>query len=534
LQWFVNMKTLAAPAIQAVKDGTVRFYPEHWSKTYLHWMENIQDWCISRQLWWGHRFPVWYCECGEVIVSRIDPVECPKCRSKNIRQEEDVLDTWFSSWLWPFSTFGWPAAEQSKLRGVPEAKLAADLGYFYPTHFLSTASEIIFLWVARMAMAGLEFMGKAPFADVMIHGTVRDIKGVKMSKSLGNGIDPVDVIKQYGTDALRASLVLAAPEGQDPHMAMNAFESGRNFANKIWNASRFAMMSLGDAAVSNALPHHDELNAADRWILSRLQRAAAATNQSLAELKTNQALKGLYDFFWHDVCDWYLELSKVTLTLGNDEEKHKTRSVLAHVLKSSLKLLHPFMPFVTEAIWAKLTENAEGDIIVAAYPAADPAYVDDRVENELALLQEIVTIIRNIRGEMNIPPTRTIDCIIKGRGPDPDPVAGQAPFIKSLARVEAITFSADAEKPAQSASGVAQGYEIYVPLAGLIDVAKEQDRLAKEIAALTKSIGNITAKLASGDFTAKAPPQVIAKENERLAEYRDRLAKFQAQLKSLQ
>jgi valyl-tRNA synthetase len=336
---------------------------------------------------------------------------------------------------------------------------------------------------------------------------------------------------QHGTDALRASLVLAAPEGQDPHMAMNAFETGRNFANKLWNASRFAMLSLDGAAMDGALPARAELNPADRWILSRLQRAAAAANQSLAEFRTNQALKGLYEFFWHDLCDWYLELSKVTLGMGSDADKQKTRLVLAHVLRATLRLLHPFLPFVTEEIWGALTEGREGDIIVAPYPTADDAYRDGSAEAEIALVQEIVTIIRNIRGEMNIPPSTMIACVIKGGG-----TARLAPygaFIQSLARAGAITISEHAVKPAQSASGVAQGYEIYVPLAGLIDVAKERERLDKEIAALEKSIGNIAAKLADTGFAAKAPPQVVAKENERLSQYRDRLAKFRAQLRTL-
>ncbi len=341
-QWFVKMAPLAKPAVEAVRSGKVKFYPEHWAKVYLHWMENIRDWCISRQLWWGHRIPVWYClDCDEVMVSKTPPTECKKCKSKNLKQDEDVLDTWFSSWLWPFSTFGWPGKTE-------------ELKRFYPTKALFTASEIIFLWVARMVMAGLEFMGEVPFFDVYIHGTVRDANGVKMSKSLGNGIDPLDIIRDYGADALRTSMILATPEGQDPCISFNTFEQGRNFANKLWNASKFVMANLTDGYSPVAAVKADpgELKLEDLWILSRLNRTARDVTNFMENYRFNSAVKTLYDFVWHDFCDWYVEMVKSRFGLPEKDKDRIPAQEVAHlVLNHILKLLHPFAPFVTEEIW---------------------------------------------------------------------------------------------------------------------------------------------------------------------------------------
>ncbi|MBI3008875.1 MAG: valine--tRNA ligase, partial [Candidatus Omnitrophica bacterium] len=410
-QWFVRMKPLAGPAIDVVKKGLIKFYPERWTKVYLDWMENIRDWCISRQIWWGHRIPVYYCkDClkqaakftvnsgqltGDtkdnkgIIVSRTRPEKCPTCGSKDIYQDEDVLDTWFSSWLWPFSTFGWPESTE-------------ELKYFYPTSVLVTAPEIIFFWVARMIMAGLEFKGDIPFRDVYIHGTVRDDTGTKMSKSLGNIIDPIEIIDEFGTDALRFSIISITAVGQDVFLSKDKFELGRNFANKIWNASRFVLTNLSPMGskdvgatfmtpVNAGLINQTPTSLPDKWILSRLNRTIASVTDALGEYRFNEAAFGIYEFFWHEFCDWYLELAKPVLinseqlTVNSEKQKEITQIILYDVLDKSLRLLHPFMPFITEEIWQKMKGPAGSSIMVSSWPVADNKLIDNEAEEEMGL-----------------------------------------------------------------------------------------------------------------------------------------------------
>ena len=526
-QWFVRMEPLAAPAIEAVRSGKVRFHPEHWSKTYLHWMENIHDWCISRQLWWGHRIPVYYCQdCSEIIAAAAAPTSCPACGSTNILQDEDVLDTWFSSWLWPFSVFGWP--EQTAL-----------LKKFYPTDVLSTASEIIFLWVARMVMAGYEFMGDLPFTDVYIHGTVRDTNGVKMSKSLGNGIDPLLIIDQYGADAMRVSIILATPDGQDPWLAQNSFELGRNFNNKLWNASRFVIMNLGDDSIDLDHLPKDKLILIDHWILSRLEKTIAAVDRACDDFKLNTAARVLYDFVWKDFCDWYIELIKPRLYDAGDEEKQTARLVAGYVLKRILLLLHPFVPFITEEIYSQLLGPA-GDggqpptILFGPWPAAETGFEDDALEGRLARIQMVVNAIRNVRSEMNVPPGKRADVYIRIDDDDLGTILNQhIDYYKGLARINQIMIGPDVKKPPMSASAVIPGAEIFLPLEGLIDIEMERTRLSKELENLRGQLEKLSRKLANGDYLTNAPAEVVNRDKTKKAEYENRVEKINANLEQL-
>ncbi|MBD3234285.1 MAG: valine--tRNA ligase [candidate division Zixibacteria bacterium] len=527
-QWFVKMSALAKPAIEAVESGAIRFIPDHWSKTYLHWMHNIRDWCISRQLWWGHRIPVYYCEdCDKEIVAREKPAECPACESSDIRQDEDVLDTWFSSWLWPFSTFGWPDK-------TPELKT------FYPTKSLFTANEIIFLWVARMVMAGYEFMGELPFKDVLIHGTVRDSKGVKMSKSLGNGIDPLEIIRDYGTDALRSTLLLLTPEGQDPFISKQSFELGRNFANKIWNAARLAMMNMEDFDLKDKQSAPAPSDAADRWILSRLAETSDFVNKCFVEYRFNTAAKALYDFIWRDFCDWYLEIIKPRVYSDGDNQPDDTaRHIMFYVLDGILRMQHPFMPFITEELWKTLydtvgTERPQESLSIAPWLNVPESYRDTELEARFSAVQELIGAIRNIRSEMNVPPGKKADVSIK---PSVDTVArwfeDSADYIKLLAKVNELTIDKAVSKPFQSASRVIKDAEIYVPLAGLIDVDVEKDRLQKEFDKLETLLDKSTKKLENSDFVSKAPKDVIDKEREKNKDYQERLEKISKNLEGI-
>jgi valyl-tRNA synthetase len=519
-QWFVKMAPLAEPAIEAVKTGKVRFHPEHWSKTYLHWMENIRDWCISRQLWWGHRIPVYYCqECGETIAAAAKPEKCPKCASTEILQDEDVLDTWFSSWLWPFSVFGWP--EQTEM-----------LKKFYPTDVLVTASEIIFLWVARMVMAGYEFMGDLPFSDVYIHGTVRDAEGVKMSKSLGNGIDPLLIVDQYGADALRISLILATPDGQDPWIGQNSFELGRNFNNKIWNAARFVMMNLGDEPVDFDNLPKDKLILIDHWILSRLGKTINTVNRNFDEFKLNNAAKVLYDFVWKDFCDWYIELAKPRLYDGTEDEKKTARQVSGYVLKRILVLMHPFTPFITEEIYHELT--GKETIMKGPWPESDKSFEDDELENRLGRIQQVVNTIRNIRSEMNVPPGKRADVLIRVEDEDLGRVLKEyIDYYKGLARIENMTIASDIKKPPMSASGVIPGAEIFIPLEGLINVDSERQRLSKELGNLKNQLEKLSRKLANADYLANAPKDVIERDRGKKVDFESRVEKLNQNLEQL-
>jgi len=519
-QWFVKMEPLAQPAIEAVKSGKLRFHPEHWSKTYLHWMENIRDWCISRQLWWGHRIPIYYCqECDEVIPAREKPEKCPKCSATEIVQDEDVLDTWFSSWLWPFSVFGWP--EETDM-----------LKKFYPTDVLVTASEIIFLWVARMVMAGYEFMGEQPFSDVYIHGTVRDAEGVKMSKSLGNGIDPLVIVDKFGADALRISLILATPDGQDPWIGQNSFELGRNFNNKLWNASRFVMMNLGDDDIDLDNLPREKLILIDHWILSRLSKTIKAVDHNFDDFKLNNAAKILYDFVWKDFCDWYIELIKPRFYEGSDEEKQTARQVAGYVLKRILILMHPFVPFITEEIYHQLTGNET--IMKGPWPEADDSIENENLESRLARIQQVVNNIRNIRAEMNVPPGKRADVLIRVDDEELGKILNDYfDYYKGLARIDNLTIDRDLKKPAMSASGVIPGAEIFIPLEGLIDIDSERKRLGKELDNLKNQLEKLSKKLANPDFLANAPEDVIERDKGKKVDFEARVEKLNQNLEQL-
>jgi valyl-tRNA synthetase len=527
-QWFVRMKPLAKPAIEAVKSGKLSFHPEHWTKTYLYWMENIRDWCISRQLWWGHRIPVYYCqECNHEMVAKDAPVSCAKCGATEIRQEEDVLDTWFSSWLWPFSTFGWPVQTE-------------ELKRFYPTRSLFTASEIIFLWVARMVMAGYEFTGKLVFEDVYIHGTVRDSQGRKMSKSLGNGIDPLEVIAKYGADSLRLSLILSTPEGQDPTISMNTFELGRNFCNKLWNASRFILMNLGDDVSERnlaAIEHDGELPLMDRWILSRLHETIKTYSEQLHGFRFTAAAKTLYDFTWHDYCDWYIELVKTRLyNDGDPADKALAKNVTGYVLNNILLLLHPFAPFVTEEIWHLLHHLDPGDrtIMLEKFPDYNDKLIDLELEEMMEKLQRVVYAIRNIRAEMNVPPSKRAEVHLKISDPKLlETMQNNEGYLINLGKIEKLVLGADTKKPPLSASGVIPAVEIFIPLAGLIDIDLERQRLNKELENLTSLLEKTRKKLANHEFINNAPHEVVEQQEAKKHEYEEMVEKINVNLEQL-
>jgi valyl-tRNA synthetase len=528
-QWFVKMEPLAQPAIQAVKAGKVKFYPERWTKTYMHWMENIRDWCISRQLWWGHRIPVWYCQdCSEVLVSKTAPSECTRCKSKNLKQDEDVLDTWFSSWLWPFSTFGWP-------QKTPE------LERFYPTRALFTASEIIFLWVARMVMAGYEFMGKEPFSDVYIHGTVRDEHGVKMSKSLGNGIDPLEIIDEYGADALRTTMMLVTPEGQDTLIAKRTFKVGQHFANKLWNVSKFVMANLsGEFNPETEFQLEPaECKLEDRWILSRLNRTIDEVTDLMTDYRFNSAVKSLYDFIWHDFCDWYVEMIKQRFSLPEGEKDKQIAQEVAHlVLNHILRLLHPFAPFVTEEIWHHLYKReGNGDhppVLSQTWPQSRRELIDEDLEETLNRVQDVVTSIRNIRSEMNVPPAKKADVMIRVDNKNlKQTLQDNQDHILNLGKVENLRIDIEMAKPDHAASGVIKDAEIFVPLEGLIDLEQERTRLEKEISRVTQLLDKTNKKLSNEDFLKRAPQGIIQKEKSRREEYRKMVEKLNKNLEGI-
>ncbi|PJA26798.1 MAG: valine--tRNA ligase [candidate division Zixibacteria bacterium CG_4_9_14_3_um_filter_46_8] len=527
-QWFVKMSALAKPALQAVENGTIRFIPEHWSKTYLHWMNNIRDWCISRQLWWGHRIPVYYCDsCGKEMVAHENPGHCSGCGGSEIHQDEDVLDTWFSSWLWPFSTFGWPDD-------------TLELKAFYPTKALFTASEIIFLWVARMVMAGYEFIGKPPFEQVLIHGTVRDSKGVKMSKSLGNGIDPLEIIGTYGTDALRSTLLLLTSEGQDQFISKDSFELGRNYANKIWNAGRLAIMNMEEFRLKDPHSIPKPLDAADDWILSRFAGITASAKRCFTEYRFNTAAKILYEFFWRDFCDWYLEMIKPRLYAKNgDTPDDNARHVLFYILDGTLRMQHPLMPFITEELWEALYEAIDlkppqPSLSVAPWIDVPESFLNKELEEEMSAVQELIGAIRNIRSEMNVPPGKPADVLIK---PSDDKIADwirrSSNYIKLLGKVGGLTIDKSTAKPYQSASRVIKGAEIFIPLAGLIDIELERDRLQKEFERVKMLFDKSSKKLENDDFVGKAPADIINKEREKNRDYQERLEKLSMNLEEI-
>ena len=512
-QWFMRMPELAKPAVEAVRDGEIKFHPDHWVKTYEHWMENIQDWCISRQLWWGHRIPVWYHKKTGEIYCGVDPPP----GDEEWDQDPDVLDTWASSWLWPIGVLGWPEETD-------------DLRYFHPTNDLVTGGDIIFFWVARMIMASLEFVGEIPFRNVYFNGMVRDIQGRKMSKSLGNSPDPLDVIDKYGADALRYGIMLIAPSGLDILFSEERVEVGRNFMNKLWNASRFVLMSTGDVeAKPIASFDPSAFPLPDRWILSRLNKTIMDVDSLFTAYRFSETAKRIYDFTWSDFCDWYVEIIKSRLYGNDHEDRRVALSVAAHVIRTILKFLHPFAPFITEEIWQKLNAACpaldEGtDLIVSKWPPADPAAVDEQVEHNLALLQRMVTGIRTIRAEMNVPPGKRADLLV--RSDNGEFVQSHEQIIRDLAKVDKLTVGPDLDRPSHAATAVVGNIELFVPLKGLINIKKERKRLFDEIESLESRLGKVRAKLQNQDFIAKAPGEIVERERKKLGDMSESLEKL--------
>ncbi len=506
-QWFVRIKPLADEAIKAVEDGRTKFVPANWAKTYYEWMYNIRDWCISRQLWWGHRIPAWYCdECGTMIVSRTDPTRCPKCDSSNMRQDEDVLDTWFSSQLWPFSTLGWPDE-------------TADLKAFYPGHLLVTAYDIIFFWVARMMMSGLKFMGDVPFREVYITGMVRDAEKQKMSKSKGNVVDPLEICDRYGTDAVRFAMARMAP-GTDMALSDDMLDGNRAFSTKIWNAARFIFMHIdeSDRLPSLAELRGSNLSVADRWILSRLSRTIADTNDSLEKYNLHEASRHVYGFFWHEFCSWYLEMIKL--------HPERSKPVLLYVFETSLRLLHPFMPFITEELWQNVPHRG-ASIVVAPYPEFDAELIDLAAEAQTTMGQEIIVKVRNIRSEMNVDSKQAVPV----RVATTDPVTRQLlldarEYVFKLAQVSSLDVVPSLGEDKLAARAVAGGLSIEVPLAGLIDSDAERARLTKDLDKVRGEIDKLDRKLSDAAFVERAPKNVVDENRQRLAEYRDQASKL--------
>jgi valyl-tRNA synthetase len=535
MQWWVKMKPLAEPAIRVVEEGKVKFHPERWTKVYLEWMKNIRDWCISRQLWWGHRIPVWYCDCGEIIVARKDPTECPKCHSWSLRQDEDVLDTWFSSALWPFSVMGWPEE-------------APDYRKFYPTDFLTTDPDIIFRWEARMIFSALEFTGKVPFDDVYIHSTVLDKSGARMSRSKGIGVDPLEIFDLYGTDAARFTICYLESQSQSYRLWNERFELGRNFCNKIWNACRLVAPAIGARGEGRGVRGEPGLQAVDNWIRQRFNAVLARVNDGLARYTFSQVASALYDFFWHDLCDWYLEFSKSRLKDGDPA----VRQTLYDVFCGSLQLLHPIMPFITEELWQRLgygrVHGSKGSGVQGTEPGTpeprnpgtrsilqskwpDALALDETETARVETMRELIVAVRNIRAEMEVPAKTEVRCIINSAD------AGLTAFlarneglIGELARVSGLDFGAG--RPAKSSIAALSGCEAYVPLAGVVDVEKELDRMKKEIANLEKLIAGIDAKFSNPNFVARAKPEVVENERERRAEFQSKLERLKKQLES--
>ncbi|HHX50948.1 MAG TPA: valine--tRNA ligase, partial [Clostridia bacterium] len=505
-QWFVKMEPLAQPAIAGVVEGKTRFVPERFTKIYLNWLENIRDWCISRQLWWGHRIPVWYCdECGEEICSTTEPRVCSHCGSTKLTQDPDVLDTWFSSALWPFSTLGWPEK-------TPE------LEHFYPTTVLVTGRDIIFFWVARMIFMGLKFMEQVPFREVFIHGLVLDAQGRKMSKSLGNGIDPIEVIDEYGADTLRFMLITGNTPGNDLRFQYERLEGARNFCNKIWNASRFALMNLGDFQPGEDDPV--ELELADRWILSRLNKVIEQVTQNLERYELGEAGRILYEFIWDEFCDWYIELVKPRLYGKKTPTARKTAQyVLWFVLSRTMQLLHPFMPFITEEIWQKLPHEGP-TLMIHNWPETEKELSAPEEEERMYLLMEIIRTIRNLRAEMNVPPGKKAEVLLVVTEEDHyQELKEGLPYVEQLGAADPVYLRVEVgEKPARALTGIVGGVEIFLPLAGLIDIEVETGRLEKELQTLAGELKRLEGKLNNEGFLVKAPAEVVSKERSKKEE----------------
>ena len=529
-QWFVKMKPLAEKALACWQNGDIIFYPKKWENTYKHWMENIRDWCVSRQLWWGHRIPAWTCgACGKLTVSRNDIDICPDCKSKNIEQDPDVLDTWFSSWLWPFSTLGW------------EGNTAPDFERYYPTSALITAYDIIFFWVARMIMAGLEFTGKAPFRDIYIHGLVRDKQGRKMSKSLGNGLDPLELVDEFGADAMKFTLAFMCAQGQDVLVDKESFKMGSKFANKVWNASRYILMNLdGRKIIENP-----QLNAADKWIYSRLNSAAKSMREAFFSYRFNDVAQTAYEFFWNDFCDWYVEATKLSMKGGNDEntagvsEKDRATTVLLNVLSQSLKLLHPLLPFVTEEIYQKLiSENKEQEnklLINCRYPEFDEKLFYPEEEKKFASLQALVGMARILRSECGITQDKKLRVLLRASCDLKKTFADNEGLIKLLAGIGDLTVeeTRDTERPSGSIGMAGAGFEVFVFIAEAVDTAALKKKFTSDLEKDRKYIETLRAKLANEQFIKNAPPELVAEQKTKLEETLLRTEKFSNYLRNL-
>jgi len=518
-QWFVKMESLAKPAIEAVKSGEIQFVPERFTKIYTNWLENIRDWCISRQLWWGHRIPAWYCDdCGETSVSGEDLTVCTKCGSQHIHQDEDVLDTWFSSGLWPFETMGWPDE-------------TAELKQFYPTSVLVTGYDIIFFWVARMVMMGLEFGKAIPFKHVFIHGLVRDSQGRKMSKSLGNGIDPVEVIDKYGADTLRFMLITGNTPGNDMRFYWERVESARNFANKLWNASRFMLMNL-EGFDKSFVPEKSDYTLADQWILSRYAKTVQGVTNNLEKFELGEAGRTIYEFIWNEFCDWYIELSKARLYNTEAVRARQTAQyVLGYVLEHTLRLLHPFMPFITEEIWQHIPHEGES-VMVSPWPDNEASKIDDVAEANMTAIMETIKSIRNMRAEVKAVPSKKSAVVLHFASETLQTVfASNQGYLTVLASAQPITLEPlSAVKPENAMTAVVNGVEIYLPLKGLIDVEKETARLNKELDMLDNEIKRVTGKLSNVGFIGKAPAELVEKEREKQKGFEEKRSTVQERL----
>jgi valyl-tRNA synthetase len=509
-QWFVKIKPLAQKAIEAVVKGETKIIPSTWEATYFEWMNNIRDWCISRQLWWGHRIPVWYCEgCGKVIVSRFDPDKCPNCAAGSLKQDEDVLDTWFSSALWPFSTLGWP-------------KKTGALKTFYPTSLLITGFDILFFWVARMMMMGIYVMKDVPFKDVYLHALVRDEKGDKMSKSSGNIIDPLVMIDKYGTDAFRFTLAAYTAQGRDVRMSPERIEGYKFFVNKIWNAAKLTFAQLEDFNESKVVKAKNSLP--DKWIKARLNKTIEEVTTNLNKYRFNEAAAAIYRFVWHEFCDWYLELNKPVLYGKNSLELRKaTQRILYDVFKIILQLLHPFMPFVTEELWQVLNKSDKNSIMISTFPIYNKKWINEKAEKEMQFIMDVITSVRNIRGEMQIPPSKKLQLLISvSDGLSKKIIESGKNYIIIMANLEGLNVDINLVEPKGVATGVIGSTKIFVPVAGIVDIAAEKSRLEKELARVEKDLQQSSKKLANRDFLERAAANIIKKEEEKLKEFQER------------
>jgi len=521
-QWFVKMKPLARPAIDVVEEGKITFYPERWKKVYMNWMNNIRDWCISRQIWWGHRIPVYYCKkCGNVFASVEEPELCNKCKSNAIYQDEDVLDTWFSSQLWPFSTLGWP-------------KKDPDVNYYYPTDVLVTDPGILFFWVARMIISGLKFMKDIPFKNVYIHGVVMDAHGRKMSKSLGNGIDPIEVVERFGADAMRYTIVNITSLGQNLLLSMDKFNAGARFANKIWNASRYILMNIEGIEVIE--PHLEDLSTTDKWILTKYEETVKKMNGYLESFKLNEASSLIYEFFWHEFCDWYIEISKVKLYGDSDKLKNHAAAMLIKILDGCMRLLHPIMPFITEEVWQLIPiKKNKKSIMISEYPTFNEDNFFPESVEKIDILKEIIYNIRNIKGEMNVPPEIKANVLINTRDKQVESIINDnTAIIAFLSKLSNLKVGENITKPSGSASAVGSGYEMYLPLKDLIDIEKERIRLNRETELLENQINISKNKLSKDNFIKKAKPNVVERERKRLKKFEESRKKVLNILSSLE